>query len=144
MPYSTPKFDYHFFDTPCICSVCNRLLYRKSVKLLEKNKYSSVSKSLFTDIASFDTKEYICTTCHSKGFKGKIPCQAVYNDMSVDEISAELTLLEKLEQILIARRIVFKKIVVMHRKKYQEQFVIYQLIVIRHARYYHVYLKGLV
>ena len=45
--------------------------------------------------------------------KGKIPCQAVYNDMSVDKIPAELTLLEKLEQILIAQRIVFKKIVAM-------------------------------
>ena len=48
-------------------------------------------------------------TCHSKVVKGKIPCQAVYNDMSVDEIPAELALLEKLEQILIAQRIVFEK-----------------------------------
>ena len=96
-----------------ICSVCNRLLYRKSVKLLEKKKYSLVPKTLFTDIASFDNKEYICTTCHSKVLRGKIPCQAVYNDMSVDEIPAELALLEKLEQILIAQRIVFEKIVVM-------------------------------
>ena len=91
-------------------------MYRKSVKLLEKKKYSSVPKSLFTDIASFDTK-YICTTCHSKVLKGKIPCQAVYNDMSVDEIPAELTLLEKLEQILIAQRIVFEKIVVMPKRQ---------------------------
>ena len=22
MPYSTPKFDYHFFDTPCITQKC--------------------------------------------------------------------------------------------------------------------------
>ena len=95
-----------------ICSVCNRLLYRKSVKLLEK-KYSSVPKTLFKDIASFDSKEYICTTCHSKVVKGKIPCQAIYNDMSIDEIPAELAVLEKLEQILIAQRIVFEKIVVM-------------------------------
>ena len=62
-----------------ICSVCNRLLYRKSVKLLEKKNYSSVPNTLFTDIASFDNKEYICVTCHSKIVKGKIPCQAVYN-----------------------------------------------------------------
>ena len=96
-----------------ICSVCNRLLYRKSVKLLEKKKYSSVPKTVFTNTASFDNKEYICTTCHSKVVKGKIPCQAVYNDMSVDKILAELALLEKLEQILIAQRIVFEKIVVM-------------------------------
>ena len=67
------KFQSRIEEGPYyICSVCNRLLYRKSVKLLEKKK----------DIASFDNKEYICVTCHSKAVKGKIPCQAVYNNMS--------------------------------------------------------------
>ncbi|CAB3998255.1 Hypothetical predicted protein [Paramuricea clavata] len=69
--------------------------------------------SVFTNITSFDKKEYICSTCHSKVVKSKIPCQAVYNDMSVDEIPVELAFLEKLEQILIAQRIVFEKIIVM-------------------------------
>jgi hypothetical protein len=69
--------------------------------------------SVFTNITSFDNKEYICSTCHSKVAKGKIPCQAVYNDMSVDEIPVQLALLEKLEQILIAQRIVFEKIIIM-------------------------------
>ena len=91
-----------------ICSICNRLLYRKSVKLLEKKKYSLVPKTLFINIASFDNKQYIGTTCHSKIGKDKISCQAVYNDMSVDEIPVEITLLEKLEQVLIAQRIVFE------------------------------------
>ena len=31
----------------------------------------------------------------------KVPCQAVYNDMFVDDIPTELSTLEKLEQILI-------------------------------------------
>ena len=97
-----------------ICSVCNRLLYKKSVRLLDRNSCSSsVPMSVFTNITSFDKKEYICSTCHSKVIKGKIPCQAVYNDMSVDEIPVELAFLEKLEQILIAQRIVFEKIIVM-------------------------------
>ena len=61
---------------------------------------------------SFDNKEYICKTCHSKVIKGKVPFQAVYNDMFVDDIPTELSTLEKLEQILIAQRIVFEKIVV--------------------------------
>ena len=114
MDHYISKFQSRIKEGPYyICSVCNRLLYRKSVKLLEKKKYCSVPKTLFTNIASFDNKEYICTTCHSKVVKGKTPCQAVYNDMSVDEIPAELTILEKLEQILIAQRIVFEKIVVM-------------------------------
>ncbi len=64
----------------------------------KKKNYSSVPKSVLTNISSFDNKEYVCITCLSKVVKGKIPCQAVYNDMSVDEIPPELALLEKLEQ----------------------------------------------
>ena len=45
--------------------------------------------------------------------QGRVPCQAVVNNMYVDEIPVELSLLNKLEQILIAQRIVFEKIVVM-------------------------------
>ena len=47
-----------------ICSVCNRLLYKKSVMLLHKNKYVNANESLFTDVKSFDENEYICKTCH--------------------------------------------------------------------------------
>ena len=94
-----------------ICSVCNRLLYRKAVIQLKQNQYSL--QNLFTDVKSYDHKQYICKTCHSKVSKGKIPCQAVFNKMHVDAIPPELAILEKLEQILIAQRIVFEKIVVM-------------------------------
>ena len=54
-------------------------------------------------------------TRHSKVIKGKLPCQAVVNNMYVDEIPTKLSSLEKLEQIRIAQRIVFEKIVVMHK-----------------------------
>ena len=62
---------------------------------------------------SFDGQQYICRICHSKVIQGKIPCQAVVNNMYVDDIPTELASLKKLEQILIAQRIVFEKIVVM-------------------------------
>ena len=94
-----------------ICSVCNRILYRKSVLILVKSKYNS--QQFFTDTKSFDGKEYICKTCHPKVSKGNLPCQAVYNNLYVDKIPEELSTLEKLEQILIAQRIVFQKIVIM-------------------------------
>ena len=42
-----------------------------------------------------------------KGHKRKLPCWAVVNNMYVDEITTELSSLEKLEQIRIAQRIVF-------------------------------------
>ena len=94
-----------------ICSVCNRLLYRKTVIILEKSKYSM--QHLFTEKKSFDEKQYICKTCHSKLMKKQIPCQAVHNNLQTDEIPSELLILEKLEQILISQRIVFEKIIVM-------------------------------
>ena len=92
-----------------VCSVCNRVLYRRTVLALNKSKYGK--QNLFTGKTSFDNKEYICKTCHSKLLKGQVPCQAVYNKLMVDQIPSELECLEKLEQILIAQRIVFEKII---------------------------------
>ena len=97
-----------------VCTVCNRMFNRKSVLIFNKQKYVNCNiQNVFTEKLSFDNKEYICKTCHSKVIKGKAPCQAVYNDMFADDIPTELSTLEKLEQILIAQRIVFEKIVVM-------------------------------
>ena len=52
-----------------------------------------------------------------KGHKRKLPCRAVVNNMYVDEITTELSSLEKLEQIRIAQRIVFEKIGVVHKEQ---------------------------
>ena len=62
---------------------------------------------------SFDGIEYICKTCHSKAIQGSLPCQAIINNLYVDDIPTELEELKKLEQIIIAQRIVFEKIIVM-------------------------------
>ena len=96
-----------------ICVVCNRLLYRKTVLEFKKDNYDSRS-SLFTSVTSFNGKMYICNTCHvTIKKKNKTPCQAVYNNLAVDDVPPELASLEKLEQILVSQRIVFQKIVVM-------------------------------
>ena len=52
-------------------------------------------------------------TCHSKCMLGSILCQAVVNNLYVDEVPNDLEVLSKLEQILVAKRIVFEKIVIM-------------------------------
>ena len=97
---------------PCyVCCVCNRTLYKKSVIILEKHKYPCQDYFVFQ--CSFDGNHYICKTCHAKLLKGQQPCQAVVNNLFVDETPAELAALEKLEQILVAQRIVFEKIVIM-------------------------------
>lgn len=77
-----------------ICSVCNRIPYRKTVTELQKSKYDI--QHLFTAKKSFDDKEYICKTYNSKLSKGVIPRQAVYNKLAIDEIPSELICLEKL------------------------------------------------
>ncbi len=66
-----------------ICCVCNRTLYKKSVVILQKNKYPR--QDCFMCQCSFDGKEYICRTCHAKLLKGQQPCQAVVNNLFVDE-----------------------------------------------------------
>ena len=96
-----------------ICVVCNRLLYRKSVLGFKKDSYNS-SSCLFTSVTSFNGNMYICNTCHvTIKKKNKTPCQAVCNNLAVDDEPPELASLEKLEQILVSQRIVFQKIVVM-------------------------------
>ena len=92
-----------------ICCVCNRGLYKKSVLKLITSNYPR--QDIFTKQESYD-KEYICKTCHSKMIRGKVPCQAVVNNLDVDDIPTELDSLEKLQQILIAQRIVLEKMVV--------------------------------
>ena len=66
------------------------------------------SLHLFDVQMSFDGKLYISKTCHSKGIQGKVPCQATVNNnyLCVDDVPPELESLKKLEQIIIAQRIV--------------------------------------
>ena len=119
--FSTQSLDYYIqqFNRGIregpyyICIVCNRLLYRKTVLEFKRDKYNSRSY-LFTSVTSFNGNMYICHTCHvTIKKKNKTPCQAVYNNLAVDNMPPELARLEKLEQILVSRRIVFQKIVVM-------------------------------
>ena len=95
-----------------ICTVCNRILYKKSVITCINKKYPC--QTYFNIQQSFYGKQYTCNTHHSKIIKGKLPYMAVMNNIYGDEITTELSSLEKLEQIQIAQQIVFEKIVVMH------------------------------
>ena len=72
----------------------------------------NTQQELFTDIKSFDEKQYICKTCHTKVLKGQVPCQAVRDKLHVDELPPDLSIREKLDQILTAQRIVFERIIV--------------------------------
>ena len=72
----------------------------------------NTQQELFTDIKSLDEKQYICKTYHTNVFKGQVPCQAVCDKLHVDELPPDLSIREKLDQILTAQRIVFERIIV--------------------------------
>lgn len=97
-----------------ICVICNRCLYRRSVKVFQDHKNSHVD-NLNTNVVSSDGKKYICFTCSSKVSKNKIPCQAVFNKLAVIDIPIEISRLNRLETALISRRLLFKKVVIMSK-----------------------------
>ena len=62
-------------------------------------------------------KNYICETCRKYLFKIEIPCQTVSNIMALDPRPDELKdFFKELEKVLISKRILFKKIAIMHGK----------------------------
>ena len=71
---------------------------------------------LYHPVKLFDEKLYICKKCHKDLYKNEIPCQAVCNKMTLDPIPDELQDLKKIEKVLISKRILFKKIAIMHEK----------------------------
>ena len=105
------------------------MLYRKLVRKFHRDAHSI---DIFSDLPSFDNEQYICNTCHSELVKGKMPCQAVYNKLQMDEAPSELEELRKHESISVVQRLVFQKIVVLpqgQQRKIKGQSVMYLLTV---------------
>ena len=67
--------------------------------------------------ATYDGKVvYACMTCHKSIMKKRTPCEAVYNKLYVEFAPKPLQHLRKLEKVLISKRILFKKVEIMHGK----------------------------
>ncbi|XP_057297689.1 uncharacterized protein LOC130628722 [Hydractinia symbiolongicarpus] len=97
-----------------ICVICNRSLYRRSIKFFRHVDYPAISEEHFCfRVQSFDGKEYICATCHSKLTKRKIPSQAVSNNLQMFDLPESMSTLRRLEKIIISKRILFKRIAIM-------------------------------
>ena len=67
----------------------------------------------FTNITTYDGKQYICTTCHVNLRETKIPYQAVDNKLQLFDQPPVISNLRKLEKVIIAKRLLFKKVVIM-------------------------------
>ena len=104
-----------------ICVVCNRCLYRRSVIVFKEDSYQNINYEVFASrVESFDSCEYICKTCNlklkSKKQKGP-PCQAVCNKLEVFNLPPRLKVVNRLERVLVAKRILFKKVIIMPKGK---------------------------
>ena len=88
--------------------------FKWTVHIFEKNKYQVESSSVFDyTVCSADGKQYICITCHKKLLKVTVPAQAVCNNLQIFELPSRFRDLRKLEKIIIAKRILFKKVTTM-------------------------------
>ena len=104
-----------------VCVVCNRCLYRKSVLNFVENKYEIVyGMFYFKYVNSYDGFRYICRTCDSKLKKKKTPCQAVCNKLEIFQFPEDMPVLNRLEKVIISKRILFAKIVVMPKGQFRK------------------------
>ena len=67
--------------------------------------------------ATYDGKVvYACMTCHKSIMKKRTPCEVVYDKLYVEFSPKPLQHLRKLEKVLISKRILFKKVEIIHGK----------------------------
>ena len=95
-----------------ICVVCQRCLYKKSIFCYDENKFQSQMSS-FNLVRSFNVNLYICRTCCINCLKGKVPCQVVSNKLEVFDLPVKFQSIRKLEKVLIAKLLLFKKVTIM-------------------------------
>ena len=83
----------------------------------------------FVAKATCHGRVYVCMTCHKSIMKKRTPCQAVSNKLDVEVAPKQLQNLKKFEKVLISKRILYKKVAVMHGKgefpKIKETYVTY-------------------
>ena len=57
-----------------------------------------LTAELYCPLRSFYEKTYICDTCHKRLSRNEMPCQEVFNKMSLDPITDELKDFKKLKK----------------------------------------------
>ena len=96
-----------------ICTCCDQLWYRTSVKVCKPSSYNmcpgNILKLCCTNVKSVDNIEWICYTCHSNLEDGKLPACSKANGMKFPQ-KCDLLNLTPLEERLISPRIPFMQI----------------------------------
>ena len=68
--------------------MCHQCLYKQIVRLFQLEKYNVLTAELHCPVRSFDEKIYIRDTCINIFLE--MPCQVVFNKMSLGLIPDEL------------------------------------------------------
>ena len=66
-------------------------------------------KNDFVTKATYDGKMYVCMACHKSIMKKRTPYQAVSNKLDIEVAPKQLQNLRKLEEVLISKSILLKK-----------------------------------
>jgi hypothetical protein len=97
-----------------ICTCCDQLWYRTSVKMCKPSSYNmcpeNILKLCLTNVKRFDNIEWICSTCHSNLKDGKLLACSKANGMKFPLKSDLLNLTSLIEERLISPRIPFMQI----------------------------------
>ena len=80
-----------------VCKICHRCLYKRSIQHFERNIKNESSSPI--NVFSF--------------VKGKVLCKSVSNKLEVYNFLSHFRGIRKLEKVLIAKRLLFKKITIM-------------------------------
>jgi len=86
-------------------------LFKDTVQL--GPRYDPVLLECVVNVLSYDRRSYICKTCDKQLRKKKIPCQSVSNKLENIELPNGLSNINRLERVLVAKRLLFKKITIM-------------------------------
>ena len=105
-----------FFFTSLSCVVCNGCQYNKLVICFKITK-CSVDEEVILMVNSYDGNYYICNTCDNALRKNKMPCRVVANTLSIEVLPKIFQGINRLERLLISRRILLKRITVMPKAK---------------------------
>ena len=105
------KFTKLIMDGPVnVCIICNRCLYARSVLRFHQGKYDMDMDKVPCNCIQ---QEHICRTCDLHLKKKKIPPHAICNKSNIPSVPCELKNLNRLERVLVSRRLLFKKVTIM-------------------------------
>ena len=94
--------------------ICNRYLYRNGLKLFDSSKYDFDTDSVIHKVDI--ERSWVCWTCDKYLKKEQIPGQTVINKLEISASSDVLIGLNRLERVLISKRILFKKVTIMPKR----------------------------